>query len=74
MDSGKDNDWSPHGHVHTDKLENLPLEVNADGNLAYYISFSTGHVSSWYFWNHDTNRGGLGFFNKESTRTLVFVT
>ena len=44
MASWKDIDWNPRGHVHTDKLENLTLEVNTDGNLACYISFSTEHV------------------------------
>ena len=46
MDSAKDIDWNPRGYVHTDKLENLTHEVNTDGNLAYYISFSTEHVYS----------------------------
>ena len=32
MDSAKDNDWNPRGHVHTDKLQNLTHVVNTDGN------------------------------------------
>ena len=32
MSRAKDNDWNPLDHVHPDKLENLTLEVNTDGN------------------------------------------
>ena len=43
MDSAKDNDWNPRGHVHMDQLEDLTHEVNAAGNYACYISFTTEH-------------------------------
>ena len=46
MDSAKDNDRNPYGHVHTDKLEKLAHEVNTDGNKANCISSSTEHVYS----------------------------